>query len=74
MVEKESKTSAVSSAIQGSKQFFVDVNSELRKVSWPSRQETINSTVVVIGLIFILAIFLGIVDGVLAKVIGLVIQ
>ena len=29
-------------------QFFAEVRSELRKVSWPSKQEVINSTIIVL--------------------------
>ncbi len=54
--------------------FISEVISELKKVSWPSRKETINSTFVVIVLIFILGTFLAIVDGVLAKIISKIIR
>jgi preprotein translocase SecE subunit len=39
-----------------------DTRSELRKVTWPSRQETINLTLVVIGLSLVLGLLLGGVD------------
>jgi preprotein translocase subunit SecE len=50
--------------------FFQEVNVELRKVSWPTRQQTLNATVVVITVAFIVAFFLGIVDIVLARIVG----
>jgi preprotein translocase subunit SecE len=56
------------------KTFINEVVSELKKVSWPSRKETVNSTFVVIVLIIILGIFLGFVDGVLAKIISTIIR
>lgn len=41
-----------------------DTRSELRKISWPSREETIRLTIVVIALSISLALFLGvIIDG-----------
>jgi preprotein translocase subunit SecE len=43
-------------------QFFRDVRSEVRKVTFPSRQETLASTVVVIVVVFIVAAYLGLVD------------
>jgi preprotein translocase subunit SecE len=43
-------------------QFFRDVQSELRKVTFPSRNETLASTAVVIIVVFIVAIYLGLVD------------
>ena len=50
--------------------FFQDVSVELKKVSWPTRQQTMNATVVVITVAFIVAFFLGIVDIVLARIVG----
>ncbi|MEK7537268.1 MAG: preprotein translocase subunit SecE [Patescibacteria group bacterium] len=43
-------------------EFLKDVRAELRKVSWPSRQETIKLTGVVILISVILAAFLGLLD------------
>ncbi|MEK7582371.1 MAG: preprotein translocase subunit SecE, partial [Patescibacteria group bacterium] len=42
--------------------YLKDVRAELSKVSWPTRQQTINYTFVVIGISLALAIFLGILD------------
>lgn len=44
------------------RQFFREVRVELRKVSWPSRQEYLASTAVVIVLVFIVSTYLGLVD------------
>lgn len=43
-------------------EFLKDVKIELKKVSWPSRQETIKLTGVVILISVILAAFLGLLD------------
>jgi preprotein translocase subunit SecE len=43
-------------------QFFHEVKAELKKVNWPTRKETIASTSVVLVIVFIIAIFLFIVD------------
>lgn len=51
-------------------QFFQDVRSELRKVTFPNRKETIASTAVVIVVVFIIAIYLGVVDFVLSMVLS----
>ena len=50
--------------------FFQEVSVELRKVSWPTRQQTVNATVVVIVVASIVAFFLGIVDMVLGKLVS----
>ena len=44
------------------KQFLREVKIELKRVTWPSRTQTIGSTAVVIVLVMIISIFLGLVD------------
>ena len=51
-------------------QFFQDVRSELRKVTFPNGKETIASTSVVIAVVFIIALYLGIVDLILSMALG----
>jgi preprotein translocase subunit SecE len=54
-----------SQAVQPKKRrftFFVDIVGELRKVVWPTRQETIRLTLIVIGLCVVMGILLGAVD------------
>ncbi|MBS1987010.1 preprotein translocase subunit SecE [Candidatus Dependentiae bacterium] len=43
-------------------QFFKEVKSELGKVVWPSYEEFVGSTIVVLVLMTAFAIYLGIVD------------
>jgi preprotein translocase subunit SecE len=50
-------------------EFVREVMIEFRKVTWPSRQELVNSTVVVIVVTVVLAFFLGGVDIALARVV-----
>jgi preprotein translocase subunit SecE len=45
-----------------SMQFLREVKVELKKVTWPSRKQTIGSTLVVIILVMIIAVFLGFSD------------
>jgi preprotein translocase subunit SecE len=42
--------------------FVQESQVELRKVTWPTREQTINLTVVVIAVCLVMAVFLGIVD------------
>jgi preprotein translocase subunit SecE len=51
------------------REFVREVIAEFRKVTWPSRQELVNSTVVVIVVTLVLAFFLGAVDIALARVV-----
>ena len=48
-------------------EFLKDVKIELSKVSWPTRDQTVQYTLVVIGLSVAIALFLGGVDFVLAR-------
>lgn len=45
--------------------FLKEVNGELRKVTWPTKQELTGSTIVVVIVSLIVAIFIGIVDRIL---------
>jgi len=54
-------------AVARIREFVLEVLAEFRKVTWPSRQELINSTVVVIVVTLVLSLFLGAVDIVLAR-------
>ena len=56
------------------KEFFKEVKIELKKVVFPSRDEVMGSTKVVIVLVLIIAIFLGFVDLVLSKLVGMVMK
>ena len=51
------------------KRFLKEVSVELKKVSWPSKDELIGSTIVVIIVSFMVAIFIGIVDKVLTLIV-----
>ena len=55
-------------------QFLREVKVELKKVTWPSRKQTIGSTVVVIALVMIISVFLGAVDLGLSSLIRIVLQ
>ena len=46
--------------------FLREVRAELVKVNWPSQQELVGSTSVVIVLSIVLAIFIGLVDFLLS--------
>ncbi len=50
-------------------EFFNDVRSELKKISYPSRSETIGSTTVVIVLVLIVSLFLRFADIVISLLI-----
>ena len=49
--------------------FLSEAKAELKRVTWPTPKQTLASTAVVIVIVFIIAIFLGIIDFVLAKLV-----
>jgi preprotein translocase subunit SecE len=55
-------------------QFLREVKVELKKVTWPSRKQTMGSTVVVLVIVTIISLFLGIVDAGLSGLIRAVLQ
>ena len=60
--------------IDKSIQFLREVKVELKKVTWPSRKQTMGSTVVVLVIVSIISIFLGVVDAGLSGLIRAVLQ
>ncbi len=55
-------------------QFLREVKVELKKVTWPSRKQTIGSTAVVIVVVMIISLFLGVVDMGLSGLVKVVLQ
>ena len=53
-------------------QFLSEVKSEVKKVTWPSKKEAMGGTAVVLVVVFIMALFLGLVDMLLSKIIGVI--
>ncbi|MDP2854417.1 MAG: preprotein translocase subunit SecE [Smithellaceae bacterium] len=50
-------------------QFLSQAKSELKKVTWPTRKQTLASTGVVIVIVAIIALYLGIIDLILSKLV-----
>jgi preprotein translocase subunit SecE len=55
-------------------QFFREVAGEFQRVHWPSRSEVATSTVVVLAVVFALALYLGLVDVVLSRIVEVVLK
>lgn len=59
MAKVEKKSQRKQNPIQ---RYFRETVGELRKVSWPTRQETINLTIVVVIVLVAMSAFLGTLD------------
>jgi len=70
VVPAKPKVNFISSSVQ----FLREVKIELKKVTWPSRKQTIGSTIVVIALVILISLFLGSVDIGLSSLIRAVLQ
>jgi preprotein translocase subunit SecE len=59
---------------QGIRDIIQETIGELRKVSWPTRQEALNLTWIVLVVIFVFALFLGGADALFAEVVRLLVS
>jgi preprotein translocase subunit SecE len=73
-VKKAADGTVKKSYIEQALQFLREVKVELKKVTWPSRKQTIGSTVVVIVLVMIISFFLGAVDIALSSLVGVILH
>jgi preprotein translocase subunit SecE len=55
--------------LRKTRSFLTDVRVELKKVTWPNRQDTLSSTVVVIVVVFIISFYLGFIDILLSRMV-----
>jgi len=56
------------------KEFFQEVAAEFRRVNWPSRNDVAASTVVVLVVVFVLAMYLGAVDVALSRLVEVILK
>ena len=64
---------AVKNFAAGVAKFFRDTKSELKKVVWPSKEDTRKNTIVVLVVVIIAAAVLFILDAIFGGILGLVI-
>jgi preprotein translocase subunit SecE len=55
--------------VDATRQYFVDVRSELRKVTWPARPEAVGGTIGVLVIVAVITLVLSLVDVTLAQLI-----
>ena len=77
----EKQTAAASKAsgglgqkIQDLKQFFEESKAELKKVTWPSRKETTTTSIAVVVVTFVMALFLGLADMAWSSIVQLILS
>jgi preprotein translocase subunit SecE len=66
---KSGESASLGEKVGQLKEFFEESKVEIKKVTWPSRKETITTCVAVLILTVVMAAYLGVVDVILSKVI-----
>ncbi|MEO5332965.1 MAG: preprotein translocase subunit SecE [Magnetococcus sp. YQC-5] len=51
------------------KSYLTEVRAEVGKVVWPTRKDTMNTTIVVFGMVVLVSLFLWMVDAILALIV-----
>ena len=71
MSKEAEETSSVSATgwVDSTRQYFLDVRGELRKVTWPQRQEAIGGTIGVLVVVGVITLVLSLVDVTLSKLV-----
>lgn len=69
---KEEKTALVRRQPNALQRYFNETVGELRKVQWPTRKEATNLTVVVLGVVFAMSAFLGLLDFIFTRIFALI--
>ena len=76
-VEKKDKPSfikRVGNSFKRFGRFFKNMWHELKKVSWPSKKDLVNYSLVVIGFVVVLAVIVGLLDTASSSLVKLLIQ
>ncbi|MDK2955120.1 MAG: preprotein translocase subunit SecE [Desulfovibrionales bacterium] len=56
------------------KEFFEQSKVEIKKVAWPTRKETVATCVAVLALVAVMAVFLGLVDLSVSKLVQIILS
>ena len=63
----ENTLEKASSWVQNTKEYFEDLQKEMRLVTWPSRKQVIATTTVVVTSVFLFAAYFAVVDQLFAR-------
>ena len=63
----ETTLEKASSWVQNTKEYFEDLQKEMRLVTWPSRKQVIATTTVVVTSVFLFAAYFAVVDQLFAR-------
>lgn len=63
---RNTKVTLYMAGMKDVQQFVEDVQSEMKRVTWPDREQLRNATAVILVFVIIIAIIIGLMDGVFA--------
>ncbi|CAM2057857.1 preprotein translocase subunit SecE [Desulfovibrionales bacterium] len=69
-----SGASALIDKVQKLREYFENAKIELEKITWPTRKETVTTSIAVVVLVFVMSLFLGIVDLGMIKIVAFVLS
>jgi len=72
--EDQASGDSLMGKIQQFREFFEQSKVEIKKVTWPTRKETISTGVAVLILTLVMAVYLGVVDVALSKMVELILS
>lgn len=68
------QSTGIAARIESAKEFFEQSKVELKKVTWPTRQETVKTGLAVLVFSVIMAIYLGVVDMALSRLVAFILS
>lgn len=71
--EKEEKSVAFKQP-NALRRYINETVGELRKVTWPTRREAVNLTIVVIAVTFVMSLYLGLLDFLFLRLFALILS
>jgi preprotein translocase subunit SecE len=66
--------SSLTGRVEQAKEFFEQAKGELKKVTWPTREETVKTGIAVLVFSVVMAIYLGVVDMALSRLVALILS
>lgn len=72
--EKEEKVATTYKQPNAIRRYINETVGELRKVSWPTRREAINLTLVVVAVTFVMSLYLGLLDFIFLRLFALLLS
>jgi len=72
--EASGQSTSLTAKFTAAKEFFEQSKVELKKVTWPTRQDTVRTGIAVLIFSVIMAIYLGVVDMALSRLVALILS